>query len=82
MVPIFFSIFKDQQVLGVFSEPEIFIFPESDKNIPAASSGLFLLSRINCSEIFKGAASFYRPEHPDFSVTRYFDNVEPISFLV
>jgi len=51
VVPIFSSIFKDQQVVGVFSEPEIFIFPELDKNIPAASSGLFLLSRINCSEI-------------------------------
>jgi hypothetical protein len=53
VVPIFASIFKDQQVFGVFSELEIFIFPESDKNIPAASSGLFLLSRINCSEIRK-----------------------------
>ena len=51
MVPIFSSIFKDQQVLGVFSEHEIFIFPDSYENIPATSSGIFLLSRINCSKI-------------------------------
>lgn len=51
MVPIFSSIFKDQQVLGVFPGSEIFIFPDSDENIPSADSGMFLLSRINCSEI-------------------------------
>ena len=57
VVPIFSSIFKDQQVVGVFLQPEIFIFPESDKNIPSASSGLFLLNRINCSEIIQSAES-------------------------
>ncbi|MDO9583647.1 MAG: hypothetical protein Q7J24_11135, partial [Desulfomicrobium sp.] len=52
------SIFKDQQVLGVFSEHEIFIFPDSYENIPATSSGMFLLSRINCSEIIKDNLPF------------------------
>jgi len=44
---------KISRILGIFSEPEIFIFPELDKNIPAVSSCLFLLMRINRSEILE-----------------------------
>jgi hypothetical protein len=50
----FSSIFKDQQPLYVFSRLEISVLQESDQNIPAPISGMFLLSWIICGGISEG----------------------------